>query len=91
MLLKEKANETYRLGYVIRQTVVLEESFYLTAAALETDADAAAEAAAAATDPYAYTGARRVIAGPISVRRYWLVTVAIIVRLGDNAARNTGR
>jgi hypothetical protein len=89
MLLKEKANETYRLGYVIRQTVVLEESFCLTAAALETDADAAAEAAA--TDPYAYTGARRVVAGPISVRRYWLVTVAIIVRLGGNAARNTDR
>jgi hypothetical protein len=36
-------------------------------------------------------GRRRVVAGRIPVCGYWLVTVAIIVRRGDNTARETGR
>jgi hypothetical protein len=54
-----------------------------------TSAYGSPEVAAADTD--ANTSARSVITGAGPVRRYWLATIAIIVRLGGNAARETGR
>jgi hypothetical protein len=60
---------------------------------LETNADTTAytatKAAAAAADPDAYAGTRRVIPGAISIRRCY--AVATIVRLGSNTARNPDR